>query len=108
MGLNRFACHKLHVVALLLMPAVTLSACTGLIAAPQQTATPTLDTRRNTASGQASGIGTNRPAPDLMGTGAWFNSEPFTLESRRVEVVLIDFWPCSCVNCIRTIPYRKD
>ena len=90
------------------MLAVTSSACTGLIAAPQPTAPPTLDTKRNAASGQASGIGTNRPAPELTGTGAWFNSEPFTLESRRGEVVLLDFWTYTCINCIRTIPYLKE
>ena len=47
-------------------------------------------------------------APELRNTGAWINSEPFTLESRRGEVVLIDFWTFSCVNCIRTLPYLKS
>ena len=47
-------------------------------------------------------------APELRGTGAWINSEPFTLESRRGEVVLIDFWTFSCINCKRTLPYLKS
>ena len=47
-------------------------------------------------------------APELRNTGAWINSEPFTLESRRGEVVLIDFWTFSCVNCIRTLPYLRS
>ena len=47
-------------------------------------------------------------APELRGTGAWINSEPFTLESRRGEIVLIDFWTFSCVNCIRTLPYLRS
>ena len=47
-------------------------------------------------------------APELRDTGAWINSEPFTLESRRGEVVLIDFWTFSCINCIRTLPYLKS
>ncbi len=47
-------------------------------------------------------------APELRDTGAWINSEPFTLESRRGEVVLIDFWTFSCVNCIRTLPYLRS
>ena len=46
-------------------------------------------------------------APELTGTGRWLNSEPFTLESRRGEVVLIDFWTYSCINCIRTFPHLK-
>ena len=47
-------------------------------------------------------------APELRDTGAWINSEPFTLESRRGQVVLIDFWTFSCVNCIRTLPYLRS
>ena len=47
-------------------------------------------------------------APELRGTGAWINSDPFTIESRRGEVVLIDFWTFSCINCIRTLPYLKS
>ncbi|MEQ1849264.1 MAG: cytochrome c biogenesis protein CcdA [Candidatus Peribacteraceae bacterium] len=44
-------------------------------------------------------------APELSQTGEWFNSDPFTLESLRGKVVLIDFWTYSCINCIRTLPY---
>ena len=47
-------------------------------------------------------------APELRNTGGWINSEPFTLESRHGEVVLVDFWTFSCVNCIRTLPYLKS
>ena len=47
-------------------------------------------------------------APELRDTGAWINSEPFTLDSRRGEVVLIDFWTFSCINCIRTLPYLRS
>jgi len=38
----------------------------------------------------------------------WINSEPFTLESLRGKVVLIDFWTYTCVNCIRTLPFLKE
>jgi thiol-disulfide isomerase/thioredoxin len=47
-------------------------------------------------------------APELAGLGSWINSEPFTLESQRGNVVLIDFWTYTCVNCIRTLPYLKE
>ena len=47
-------------------------------------------------------------APELTDTGAWINSEPFTLDSRRGEIVLIDFWTFSCINCIRTLPYLRS
>ena len=34
--------------------------------------------------------------------------EPFTLDSLKGKVVLIDFWTYSCINCIRTLPYLKE
>ena len=46
-------------------------------------------------------------APELTGITGWINSEPFTLESQRGKVVLVDFWTFNCVNCIRTFPYLK-
>ena len=51
--------------------------------------------------------GPRHPAAELVGTGGWINSEPFTLESQRGKVVLLDFWTYTCVNCIRTLPYLK-
>ena len=48
-----------------------------------------------------------RPAPELVGLLAWINSEPLTLESLRGNVVLIDFWTYTCINCIRTFPFLK-
>ena len=46
-------------------------------------------------------------APDLTGITGWINSEPFTLESQRGRVVLVDFWTYTCINCIRTFPYLR-
>ena len=41
-----------------------------------------------------------------LGAGEWLNTErPFTRETLRGQVVLIDFWDYSCINCIRTFPY---
>ena len=46
-------------------------------------------------------------APEFTGLGPWHNSEPFTLESLKGKVVLVDFWTYSCINCIRTLPYMQ-
>ncbi|MSR67277.1 redoxin domain-containing protein [Candidatus Peribacteria bacterium] len=46
-------------------------------------------------------------APEFAGLGPWHNSEPFTLESLRGKIVLVDFWTYSCINCIRTLPYLQ-
>ena len=48
------------------------------------------------------------PAPELRGIDNWINSRPLTLQELRGNVVLIDFWTYSCVNCIRTFPYLRD
>ncbi len=47
-------------------------------------------------------------APELAGIAGWINTEPFTLESLRGQVVLVDFWTYTCVNCIRTFPFLKE
>ncbi len=38
-------------------------------------------------------------APELVPTKTWFNSEPFTLESLRGQVVLVHFYAFQCHNC---------
>ena len=50
------------------------------------------------------------PADDIqVQDPAYFvNTEVFSLEELRGEVVLIDFWTYTCVNCIRTLPYLRD
>jgi thiol-disulfide isomerase/thioredoxin len=45
--------------------------------------------------------------PPLTGAVAWLNSPPLTPESLRGEVVLVDFWTYSCINCLRTLPYVR-
>ncbi|WP_084079276.1 cytochrome c biogenesis protein CcdA [Demequina sp. NBRC 110057] len=47
-------------------------------------------------------------APSIKGIEAWFNTpdeQPIALEDLRGEVVLIDFWAYSCINCQRSIPH---
>ena len=50
------------------------------------------------------------PEFEVTGLGRWFNSEPFTIGEQlsRGNVVLIDFWTYSCINCVRTLPYLRD
>ena len=45
------------------------------------------------------------PAPELVGLTGWLNSEPLDLAGLRGQVVLVDFWTYSCINCQRTLPY---
>ena len=49
-------------------------------------------------------------APDFTGNERWFNTPagaPLDLTRLRGQVVLIDFWTYTCINCIRTLPYLR-
>jgi cytochrome c biogenesis protein CcdA/thiol-disulfide isomerase/thioredoxin len=59
------------------------------------------------------------PAPNFAGITAWFNTPgqtPLTISGLRGQVVLVDFWTYSCINCQRALPhveawysrYQKD
>ena len=46
-------------------------------------------------------------APEFTGNQRWFNTpggRPLSLRPSR-QVVLVDFWTYTCINCIRTLPY---
>jgi len=38
---------------------------------------------------------------------AWLNSPPLTAPGLRGKVMLIDFWTYTCINWLRTLPYRR-
>lgn len=38
----------------------------------------------------------------------WFNSEPVPVAALRGQVILIEFWDYTCINCLRTLPYLKE
>lgn len=47
-------------------------------------------------------------APSIRGIESWFNTpgdEPIDLDELQGEVVLIDFWAYSCINCQRSTPH---
>lgn len=47
-------------------------------------------------------------APDISGTGPWFNSTPQSLARLRGKVVLVEFWTFGCYNCRNVEPYVKQ
>lgn len=42
-----------------------------------------------------------------LAEGSWLNGRPFTPDRLRGQVILIDFWDYTCINCLRTLPYLK-
>ena len=52
-----------------------------------------------------------REAPNFKRVAGYINtndSKPLNLQDLKGNVVLVDFWTYSCINCIRTIPYLND
>ena len=47
------------------------------------------------------------PLASFAGATGWLNSEPLTPEGLRGRVVAVDFWTYTCINWLRTLPYRK-
>ncbi len=47
-------------------------------------------------------------APEIVGIESWINSQPLKIAALKGQVVLVDFWTYSCINCIRTLPHIKD
>ncbi len=64
----------------------------------QETATPTQ--KENSESLPDLGA-----APEFQGIEHWLNTSALTMEQLRGQVVLIDFWTYSCINCVRTLPH---
>lgn len=54
--------------------------------------------------------GLSRPyeALEISGISNWFNSKPLSIKHLKGNVILVDFWTYSCINCIRTFPYLKS
>lgn len=49
---------------------------------------------------------TNVEAPEFTGINKWLNPEKeIKLSDLRGQVVLVDFWTYTCINCIRTLPH---
>ena len=46
-------------------------------------------------------------APELYGN-FWFNGEPVSVPGLQGNVILVDFWDFSSVNCLRTFPYIRE
>lgn len=83
---------------------LALSACGGAAGDGTPSSATVVD------RGPFGGLVPGEAAPELAGTGEWFNSSALTLAALREEgrIVLIDFWTYSCVNCLRTLPFLND
>jgi thiol-disulfide isomerase/thioredoxin len=58
-------------------------------------------------SGDADVLPVEGHLPSFDGATGWLNSEPLTPQGLRGRVVLVDFWTYTCINWLRTVPYRR-
>ena len=68
----------------------------------------TPQTSLTSCNSQAPGLVSCGRAPNFTGITAWLNTpggRPLSLPSLRGNVVLVDFWTYSCINCQRTLPH---
>ena len=59
---------------------------------------------------RAEEISANATVTDLIGVNAWLNGEEtsIALELAKGNIVLIDFWTYTCINCVRTLPFLTE
>ena len=88
-------------------PAPTPTATAAAVASTE-TATPAPTAAPPPPCDGAEGGRIGDCAPDFAGTQEWINSEPLSMANLRGQVVLIDFWTYSCINCLRTLPYLQE
>ncbi len=58
-----------------------------------------------TANALQDGVLQPYSAPEIAGIHTWINAPEQSLSQLRGNVVLLDFWTYSCINCLRTIPH---
>ena len=73
-------------------------------AQPEQSRDPAEEERLRL---RAEEIRAEATAPELTGLNGWLNGEEtsIALELAKGNVVLIDFWTYTCINCVRTLPF---
>ena len=56
---------------------------------------------------RAEEISANATVTDVVGINAWLNGAEtsIALELAKGNIVLVDFWTYTCINCVRTLPF---
>ncbi len=66
---------------------------------------PLSSERSHTTTEEPSDLPLLGTLPPIDGIAGWINTDKLTQEDLQGNVVLVDFWTYSCINCIRTLPY---
>ena len=73
----------------------------------EQSSQPSGPSEREQLQLRAAEIAARATVTDLVGLNGWLNGEETTiaLELAKGNVVLVDFWTYTCINCVRTLPF---
>lgn len=66
---------------------------------------PGQSTARDSPEVGTTPLPTRMKLPEFQGISHWLNSDPLTVADLKGNVVLIQFWTFTCINCQRTLPY---
>ena len=77
----------------------------AVVAAPRVGGTGSLQDCQDDAYRGTSALSDCGPAPEFAGIERWLGGGPLTMAGLRGQVVLIDFWAYSCINCQRELPH---
>lgn len=77
----------------------------ALVAAPRVGGTGSLHRCQDDAYRGTVTLSDCGPAPEFTGITGWLNSAPLSMAGLHGEVVLVDFWAYSCINCQRELPH---
>ena len=88
-----------------------VGATTAAIAIPALKKSPVPLLAGTASSGtppSAKSAAAGKTLPEFQGISEWLNSNPLTIAELKGNVILIQFWTFSCINCQRTLPHMTQ
>lgn len=70
---------------------------------------PKPDVSQSTNNSEVTTVAVNNTSgqklQEFQGISQWLNTNPLSIQDLKGNIVLIQFWTFSCINCQRTLPY---
>lgn len=61
--------------------------------------------KKNVTPAHATASRDSKLLPEFEGISQWLNSEDIKISDLKGNIVLVQFWTFTCINCQRTLPY---
>lgn len=72
---------------------------------PDIVSNPNIPKSNSSVNSVAINSSASQSLPEFQGIAQWLNSDPLSIQDLKGNVVMIQFWTFSCINCQRTLPY---